>query len=98
MINMSTTPSPAAVRAALAIINSTVNPALRHDAVNVNAPHLAQIIERETRLSLLIDALRDAESEIETMLEDLCDAPEKDILAQRTLGTIRDALAAAEAA
>lgn len=46
-----------AIRAALAIINSTVNPALRHDAINVNARNLAEIIERETAVSELLEAL-----------------------------------------
>lgn len=43
-------PSPvqeAALRAALGIINSTVNPAMRHDAVNCNSRNLASIIASE---------------------------------------------------
>lgn len=47
-----------AMKAALAIINSAVNPALLHDAVNVNAKNLADIIERETSVSVMLEALR----------------------------------------
>jgi hypothetical protein len=49
-------PSAPAMRAAVAIINSTVNPALRHDAVNVSAPHLALIIEEQTSIADLLKA------------------------------------------
>jgi len=49
-------PSAPATRAALAIINSTVNPAMRHDAVNVTAPHLARIIEEQTSIAELLQA------------------------------------------
>jgi hypothetical protein len=55
---MTTKPSTPATRAALAIINSTVNPALRHDASNVTAPRLAEVIERETSISALLQATR----------------------------------------
>ncbi len=43
----------------------------------------------------LLAALQDAEREIETLLEDLTFVPGEDILAQRTLTTIREALAEA---
>jgi hypothetical protein len=46
------------MRAAGAIINSTVNPAQRHDAINVTAPRLAEIIERETSLSTLMETTK----------------------------------------
>jgi hypothetical protein len=39
------------------------------------------------------DALLDAETEINSMLEDLCDEPEEDISAHRTLAKIRAAIA-----
>jgi hypothetical protein len=51
-------PSAPAIRAALAIINSTVNPAMRHDAVNVTAPHLARIIEEQTSIAELLKATK----------------------------------------
>lgn len=51
------TPGPLARKAAIAIINSTVNPALRHEATNCNAANLAAIIERETAVSELLEAL-----------------------------------------
>jgi hypothetical protein len=41
----------------------------------------------------LVNAARDAEQEISTMLEDLCDEPEEDISAHRTLASIRTSLA-----
>jgi hypothetical protein len=47
---MANKPSAPAMRAAVAIINSTVNPAQRHEAVNVTAPHLARIIEEQTSI------------------------------------------------
>jgi hypothetical protein len=92
MTNTPTKPGPTAIRAAVAIINSTVNPALRYQAVNANSRNLAEIIERETGVSALIAALQDAEQEIRDMLKDLCDEPEEDISAHRTLAKIRDAL------
>jgi hypothetical protein len=51
-------PSAPAMRAAVAIINSTVNPAARHDAINVTAPHLARIIEEQTFIADLLKATR----------------------------------------
>lgn len=45
----------------------------------------------------LLSALQDAEREIVAMLEDLCDEPEADISAHRTLATIRAAIAQATA-
>lgn len=47
---------------------------------------------------IMLDALKDAEQEIENMLEDLCqsEGPEADTSAQKTLATIRAAIAAAE--
>jgi len=50
--------SPMARRAALAIINSTVNPALRHKASKVTAPLLAEIIDRETAAPELLEAVK----------------------------------------
>ena len=47
-------PSAPAMRAAVTIINSTVNPAMRHEAVNVTASHLARIIEEQTSISELL--------------------------------------------
>jgi hypothetical protein len=55
MVNKPSTP---AVRAAVAIINSTVNPALCHDAKNVTASRLAEVIERETSISALLEATK----------------------------------------
>jgi hypothetical protein len=51
-------PSPAAMRAAVAILNSTVTPAMRHEAVNVTAPHLARIIEEQTSIGDLLRATK----------------------------------------
>ena len=51
-------PSAPATRAALAIINSTVNPAMRHEAANVTAPHLARIIEEQTSMAELLQATK----------------------------------------
>ena|ERR1051325_10933156 len=45
----------------------------------------------------LLSALQDAEQEIVEMLEDLCDEPEEDISAHRTLAVIRAAIAKATA-
>jgi hypothetical protein len=44
----------------------------------------------------MLDALKDAETEIENMLEDFADEPEDDVSAHRTLATIRAAIAIAE--
>lgn len=44
----------------------------------------------------MLDALKDAQIEIEQMLEDLCDEPDEDVSAHRTLDTIKAAIAAAE--
>lgn len=55
MVNKLSAP---ATRAALAIINSTVNPAMRHEAVNVTAPHLARIIEEQTSITELLKAAK----------------------------------------
>ena len=57
MTNSKSRPGPLSVKAALAIINSTVNPALRHEASNVTAHHLAEIIERGTNVTALLAAL-----------------------------------------
>jgi hypothetical protein len=50
----------------------------------------------KTLFEQMMDALDDAELEIETMLEDLCDEREEDISAHRTLATIRAARTRAE--
>ena len=55
---MADKPSAPAIRAALAIINSTVNPAMRHDAANVTAPHLARIIEEQTSIAELLQVTK----------------------------------------
>jgi hypothetical protein len=56
-------PSPvqgAALRAAAEIINSTVNPAMRHEAVNCNSRNLASIIASEfALLDEVVEQLRD---------------------------------------
>jgi hypothetical protein len=46
------------MRAAVAIIDSTVNPAQRHEAVNVTAPRLARIIEEQTSIAELLRATK----------------------------------------
>jgi hypothetical protein len=61
--------SSIAMRAALAIINSTVNPALRHDASNVTAPRLAEVIERETQVSTLVHELGRTADYLEWVLQ-----------------------------
>jgi hypothetical protein len=44
----------------------------------------------------MLAALQDAEQEIVAMLEDLCDEPQVDVSAHRTLAKIRAAIAEAE--
>jgi hypothetical protein len=56
-------PGAVAIKAALAIVNSTVNPAHRHEAGNVTGRHLAEIIERETNVTGLIEATSEAMKE-----------------------------------
>jgi uncharacterized protein (DUF736 family) len=76
------------------------------------APIDCRLVKRERRYDLLwdeqraapecsvraimLDALKDAEIEIEQMLEDLCEKPEEDVSALRTLATVKAAIAAAE--
>ena len=55
---MANKPSAPATRAALAIVNSTVNPAMRHEAANVTAPHLARIIEEQTSMAELLQVTK----------------------------------------
>ncbi|MBA4067183.1 MAG: hypothetical protein C0501_26455 [Isosphaera sp.] len=59
-----------------------------------NAAHLVRCINAHDGL---VSALQDAEQEIRHMLDDLCDEPEGDVSANRTLATIAAALGKAGA-
>ena len=56
---------------------------------------LAPIVRAGNCFPAMLDALHDAETEIENMLEDFSEEPEEDISAHRTLTKIRAAIAAA---
>ena len=58
------TPGAVSLKAALAIINSTANPASPLGTAHVAARRLAEIIERETNVTRLLDAIDEAMAEI----------------------------------
>ena len=57
MAKLKSPPGALSTKAALAIINSAANPAVRHETTNVTAQLLAEIIERETNVTALLHAL-----------------------------------------
>jgi hypothetical protein len=59
MTDTKRTPGPVAIKAALTIFNSTVNPAQRHEASHVTTSHFAEIIEQETNVTELRRALEE---------------------------------------
>jgi hypothetical protein len=65
MTDTKPTHGPLALKAALAINNSTVNPALRHQASGVTAGKLAEIIQGEINSTVLGKAIDEAMAEIE---------------------------------
>jgi hypothetical protein len=78
MHDTNSTPGPRSIKAARAIINSTIVPALRHDASNVTVRHLAEIIERETNVTGLLEAAREAMKEIDYHHRDMLTGEERD--------------------